>query len=52
MGEWVAVEDGEVIHAAKNPQQLVSWLSRHGRKAETVFRVSEDELAATGVAPL
>ena len=52
VGQWVAVADGDVIHAASTPQQLVGWLSRHGRKAETVFRVPGDDLAATGLAPL
>jgi TorA maturation chaperone TorD len=41
-----------VIHAGDTPQQLVAWLSEHGRNAETVFRVPEDEVAATGLAPL
>ena len=52
VGSWVAVADGDVIHAASSPQQLVAWLNEHGRKAETVFRVPEDEVAATGLAPL
>jgi hypothetical protein len=52
VGRWVAVGDGDVIHAANTPQDLVAWLSQHGRKAESVFRVPEDELAATGLAPL
>jgi hypothetical protein len=52
VGQWVAVGDGDVIHAAGSPQQLIAWLSEHGRKAERVFRVPEDEAAATGLAPL
>jgi hypothetical protein len=52
VGQWVALGDGDVIHAASSPQELVSWLSEHGRRAESVFRVPEDELAATGLAPL
>jgi hypothetical protein len=51
-GRWVAIDDGEVIHAAGTAQQLVAWLSEHGRKAESVFRVPEDDVAATGLAPL
>ena len=52
VGQWVAIVGGDVAHAARTPQELVEWLSRHGQKADTVFRVPEDELAATGFAPL
>lgn len=52
VGRWVAVVDEEVIHAADTPQQLVGWLSRHGRRADSVFRVPEDDVAASGLAPL
>ena len=52
VGQWVAVIDGDVAHAAKTPQELVAWLSRHGQKADSVFRVPEDELATSGLAPL
>jgi hypothetical protein len=51
-GQWVAVADEDVLHAAATLQQLVGWLSRHGRRADSVFRVPEDEVAATGLAPL
>jgi hypothetical protein len=51
-GQWVAVADDDVLHAAATLQQLVGWLSRHGRKADRVFRVPADEVAATGLAPL
>jgi hypothetical protein len=51
-GEWVAIKDDDVIHAAKTPRELVEWLSRHGRKADSMFRVPNDELATTGLAPL
>lgn len=51
-GEWVAIKDDDVLHAASTPHELVEWLSRHGRKADSMFRVPEDELAATGLAPL
>jgi hypothetical protein len=52
VGQWVAITDGDVIHAAGTAQQLVAWLSEHGRKAERIFRVPEDDVAATGLAPL
>jgi len=51
-GQWVAIKDGDVLHAADTPQHLVGWLGEHGQKADSVFRVPEDELAATGLAPL
>jgi hypothetical protein len=51
-GKWVAIKDNDVIHATESPHELVGWLSRHGQKADSMFRVPEDELAATGLAPL
>jgi hypothetical protein len=51
-GEWVAIKDDDVLHAATTPRELVEWLSQHGQKADSMFRVPEDELAATGLAPL
>jgi hypothetical protein len=50
-GRWVATEGDEVLYDAATPQELVSWLSLHGQKADSMFRVPEDELAATGLAP-
>ena len=52
LGRWVAIADGNVLHSADTPQALVSWLGQRGRKADSVFRVPEDEVAATGLAPL
>jgi hypothetical protein len=51
-GEWVAIKGGDLLHASSTPKALVAWLSRHGQKADSVFRVPEDELAASGLAPL
>jgi len=51
VGRWVAIKDDDVLHDAKTPQQLIAWLSEHGQTADTVFRVPEDEVAATGLAP-
>jgi hypothetical protein len=50
-GQWVAIKDDDILFDAPTPQQLVGWLSEHGQKADSVFRVPEDELAATGLAP-
>lgn len=52
VGRWVALKDDDILHAADTPEQLVGWLAEHGQKADSVFRVPEDELAATGLAPL
>jgi hypothetical protein len=52
VGRWVAIVDDDVIHVASTPSQLVGWLNQHGQKADRVFRVPEDEPAATGLAPL
>jgi len=51
-GQWVAVKDDEIIYSATTPHRLVGWLGEHGRRADSMFRVPEDELAATGLAPL
>lgn len=51
-GQWVAVKDDDVLHAAASPRALVGWLSEHGQSADSVFRVPEDELAGSGLAPL
>jgi hypothetical protein len=51
-GKWVAIKDDDVLHAASTPGELVGWLSQHGQRADRMFRVPEDEPAATGLAPL
>jgi hypothetical protein len=51
-GEWVAIAGDDVIHSAATLQQLVGWLSRHGQRADSVFRVPGDDVEATGLAPL
>jgi hypothetical protein len=51
VGQWVAIKDDDVLHASPTPHELVGWLSKHGQKADSVYRVPESELAATGLAP-
>ena len=51
VGRWVAIKDDDVLFDAQTPRELVGWLTEHGQKADSVFRVPEDELAATGLAP-
>ncbi len=51
-GEWVAIKHDDIIHAAETPRDLVEWLSQHGQKADSMFRVPDDEIATTGLAPL
>jgi hypothetical protein len=51
-GQWVAIKDDDIIHASSSPRELVGWLGQHGQQADTMFRVPEDELAITGLAPL
>jgi hypothetical protein len=51
-GQWVAIKDDDVLHAAPTPAELVSWLARHGQRADSLFRVPEDARAETGLAPL
>ncbi len=51
-GEWVAIKDDDLLYAADSPQELVGWLSRHGQRADSMFRVPESDVAAVGLAPL
>jgi hypothetical protein len=51
-GQWVAIKDDELLLAAPTPQELVGWLARHNRRADSMFRVPEDDVAASGLAPL
>jgi hypothetical protein len=48
----VAVKDEELLVAAPTPKEIVGWLARHDRRADSMFRVPEDELALSGLAPL
>jgi hypothetical protein len=51
VGQWVATKGAEVIVAAPEPRTVVSWLSEHGLKADSMFRVPADEFEASGLAP-
>lgn len=51
-GQWVAIKDDELLVAASTPREVVGWLARHNRRADSMFRVPEDELALAGAAPL
>jgi len=51
-GQWVATRGDELLVAAATPYAVVSWLAQHHQKADSLFRVPEDELAASGLAPL
>jgi hypothetical protein len=51
-GRWVAVKDDELLVAASSPHEVVAWLSRHGLRADSMFRVPESQRALSGLAPL
>lgn len=51
-GQWVAIKDDDVMYAATSPRRVVGWLTEHGQTADSMFRVPEDEVASTGLAPL
>jgi hypothetical protein len=51
-GQWVATKGDELLVAASTPHAVVSWLAQQHLKADSMFRVPEDELAASGLAPL
>lgn len=51
VGQWVATKGPEVLVAAPEPRAVVGWLSEHGLKADSMFRVPADDLEASGIAP-
>jgi hypothetical protein len=51
IGLWVAVRGDEVLVAAPTPKEVVAWLSQHGQRAQSMFRVVDSEQAITGAAP-
>ncbi len=52
VGQWVATRGAEVLVAAGDPRAVVSWLAEHRQRAESMFRVPEEEYQAGGLAPL
>ena len=50
IGLWVAVRGDEVLVAAPTPKEVVAWLSQHGQRAQSMFRVVDSEQAITGAA--
>ena len=53
IGKWVALAGPtEVLVAADSPQEVLSWLAQHERRAHYgMFRVPASEAEAAGVAP-
>src|SRR5205809_4367133 len=53
VGQWVALAGlTEVLVAAEPPQEVISWLNRHGRGADYgMFRVPATVLEAEGAGP-
>jgi hypothetical protein len=52
IGKWVALAGPtEVLVAADSPQDVLAWLSRHGRQASGMFRVPTRLAEAEGAAP-
>jgi hypothetical protein len=53
-GKWVALDGPtDVLVAAETPQDVLSWLAKHNRRASYgMFRVPERAWEAEGLAPL
>ncbi len=51
LGQWVATDGDEVLVGADTAAEVVSWLARHERRADSLFRVPVSEIAAGGAAP-
>lgn len=52
IGQWVATTRDEVVVGADTAAEVVGWLAEHGRTADSMFRVPENEEGAGGVSPL
>lgn len=51
-GQWVALDGPtEVLVAAGNPQDVLAWLARHGKRATGMFRVPTAPSESEGAAP-
>ncbi|HEY2638319.1 MAG TPA: hypothetical protein VGI66_00345 [Streptosporangiaceae bacterium] len=50
-GLWVAIRGNEVLVAAPSPKDVVAWLTQHGQRAQSMFRVPDSEQAVIGAAP-
>jgi hypothetical protein len=51
VGLWVAVRGDDVLVAAPSPRDVVAWLTQHGQRAQSMFRVVDTDQAVTGAAP-
>ncbi len=51
VGLWVAVRGDDVLVAAPSPRDVVTWLTQHGQRAQSMFRVVDTDQDVTGVAP-
>jgi hypothetical protein len=51
-GRWVATSGDEVLVDSDSPGAVVAWLNRHGRTADSIFRVPESDAHAGGAGPL
>lgn len=52
IGKWVALDGPtEVLVAAETPQDVLAWLTRHGKQATGMFRVPAEPADAEGAAP-
>lgn len=51
VGLWVAVGGDDVLVAAPSPREVVAWLTQHGQRAQSMFRVVDTDQAVTGAAP-
>jgi hypothetical protein len=51
IGLWVAVRGDEVLVAAPSPKEVVAWLTQHGQRAQSMFRVPDSDQAIIGAAP-
>jgi hypothetical protein len=45
------VRGDEVLVAAPSPKEVVAWLTQHGQRAQSMFRVPDSDQAIIGAAP-
>jgi hypothetical protein len=51
VGEWVAARGDQLLVAAPDAKTVIAWLTRHGVRAESMYKVPEDLDQIAGAAP-
>jgi hypothetical protein len=50
VGEWVATRGTDLLFAAPEAKSVITWLTEHGERAESMYKVPEDFSQISGTA--